>query len=73
VLKSFQVLFEIAMLLRNTLHARGQEAIDFLLNDLLPKLQCPPHFAQQLIQSLRTEQAKVFRKTFADFIKALKT
>lgn len=61
------------MLLRNTLQARGQEAIDFLLTDLLPKLQCPPDFANQLIQSLRTQQAKDFRKTFADFIKAIKS
>ena len=70
---SFQVLFEIATLLRNALSARGQEAIDFLVNGLLPKLQCPPDFAQQLIESLRTQQAKDFRKTFADLIKALKS
>ncbi len=61
------------MLLRNTLQARGQEAIDFLLNDLLPKLQCPPDFATQLVESLRTQQAKDFRKTFVDFVKALKS
>jgi exportin-T len=67
------VLFEIAMLLRNTLQARGQEAIDFLLNDLLPKMQCPPNIANELIQSLRTQQAKDFRKTFTDFIKAMKS
>lgn len=67
-----QVLYEIAMLLRNTLRARGQEAVDFLLNDLLPKLNCPPEIANQLVQHLRTQQAKDFRKTFADFIKAMK-
>ncbi|ORY34741.1 armadillo-type protein [Naematelia encephala] len=66
------VLFEIAMLLRNTLSARGQEAINFLLNDLLPKLQCPPEIANQLVERLRTQQAKDFRQTFAEFIKAMK-
>jgi exportin-T len=61
------------MLLRNTLQARGQEAIDFLVRDLLPRLQCPPNFAEQLLRSLRSEQAKDFRKTFAEFIKTLKS
>lgn len=74
VLKSSQqALFEIAMLLRNTLQARGQEAIDFLLGDLLPKMQCPPNIANELIQSLRTQQSKDFRKTFTDFIRAMKS
>lgn len=68
-----QVLHEIAMLLRNTLQARGQEAIDFLLNDLLPKMQCPPNIAHELMQSLRTQQSKDFRKTFSDFIRAMKS
>lgn len=70
---SFQVLFEVAMLLRNTLQARGQEAVDFLLNELLPKMQCPPNIANELIQSLRTQQSKDFRKTFSDFIRAMKS
>lgn len=68
-----QVLFEIAMLLRNTLQARGQEAVDFLLNDLLPRIQCPPQVAQELIHNLRTQPSKDFRMTYAAFIKALKS
>jgi len=60
------------MLLRNTVTARGQEAVDFLLTDLLPKMQCPPQVAEQLISSLRTQPSRDFRKTFVDFIKALK-
>ncbi|KAL7425109.1 pre-tRNA nuclear export protein [Cryptotrichosporon argae] len=66
------VLHEIAMLLRSTVQARGQQAIDYLLTDLLPRLQCPSAMAQQLIEALRTQQAKDFRKTFADFVRAMK-
>lgn len=61
------------MLLRNTLQARGQEAIDFLSADLLPKFGCPAEITQQLITSLRTQQSRDFRKTFADFIKMMKS
>lgn len=68
-----QVVYEIAILLRNSLTARGQEAIDYLRNELLPKLNCPQNMADQLIESLRTQQAKDFRKTFAEFIKAMKS
>jgi exportin-T len=60
------------MLLRNTLSARGQEAIDFLLNQLLPKMNCPRDVAEKLVESLRTQQAKDFRKTFAEFIKVVR-
>ncbi|RXK35182.1 hypothetical protein M231_07553 [Tremella mesenterica] len=67
------VLHEIAMLLRNVLQARGQEGVQFLLNDLLPGINCPPQIANQLVEKLRTEQSKDFRKTFADFIKAMKS
>ena len=67
-----QVLHELSMVLRNTVAARGQEAVDYMLNDLLPKLQCPPDVAEQLVGSLRTQQSRVFRKTFLDFIKALR-
>jgi exportin-T len=66
------VLFDIAMLLRNTLMARGQEAIDFLVSELLPKMNCPANVAAGLVESLRTQQAKDFRKTFAEFIKVVK-
>ncbi|ORX37714.1 tRNA binding protein [Kockovaella imperatae] len=67
---SVQVVMEIAIVIRNTVQARGQEAIDFMLNDLLPKDGCPPEYANQLIQSLKTQQAKDFRHTFVDFTKA---
>ena len=67
-----KILHELATILRNTVMARGQEAVDFLLNDLLPKLQCPPDVAQQLVTSITTQQSRDFRKTFVDFIKALK-
>ncbi|KAI9638936.1 armadillo-type protein [Dioszegia hungarica] len=66
------VVFEISMLLRNTVQARGQEAIDFLATDMLPRLNCPADYTNQLIQSIRTEPSKDFRKTFADFCKALR-
>lgn len=65
-----QVIYEIAILLRNTAQARGQEAIDFLLRDFLPRINCPEQYANQLISSMRTEPARDFRKTFADFCKA---
>lgn len=67
------VLAEISVVLRNLLHARGQEGIDYLLGDLLPKLQCPPEIAQQLVQQLRTQQSKDFRKTFTEFIKYMRS
>lgn len=67
------VLAEISIVLRNLLHARGQEGIDYLLTDLLPKLQCPPEMAQQLVQHLQSQQSKDFRKTFTEFIKAMRS
>jgi exportin-T len=66
------VLLEMAVLVRNTVQARGMEAIEFLRGTMLPKLNCPPEYAEQLISSLRTQQAKDFRKTFGEFIKMLK-
>lgn len=67
------VLYEMAMVLRNTVQARGQEGIDFLLNDMLPKIGCPPNVAQTLVEHLRTQQSKDFRKTFTDFIRAMRS
>ncbi|TXT13691.1 hypothetical protein VHUM_01058 [Vanrija humicola] len=67
------VLAEIAIVIRNMLQARGQEGVDFLLGDMLPKLQCPPEMAQQFVNSLRTQQSKDFRKTFAEFIKVMRS
>lgn len=67
------VLYDIAMVLRNSLQARGQEAVDYLLTDLLPKLSCPPDIANQLVTSMRSQQSKDFKKTFADFIKAMRS
>lgn len=63
---------EAAVLVRNTVQARGQEAIDFMLSDLLPRLNCPSDIANQLMASLTTQQAKDFKKTFFDFIKAMR-
>lgn len=60
------------MLLRNTIQARGQEAIDFLQGDLLPRIGCPEQYSTQLVNSMRTEPSKDFRKTYADFCKALR-
>lgn len=65
------VMYEIAMLIRNMVSARGQEGIDFLSNELLPKLTTP-EIAAQLVQSLRTQQSRDFRKTFVDFIKTVR-
>lgn len=67
-----QVVLEMAMLLRNTLQARGLEFVEFLKGDLLPKMNCPPAYSDELIKQLRTQQAKDFRKTFAEFLKAVK-
>ncbi|WWC92796.1 uncharacterized protein L201_007755 [Kwoniella dendrophila CBS 6074] len=65
-------LFEMAGLVRSTAQARGQEAIDFLLSDLLPRLGCPPDIANQFVNSLKTLQAKDFRKTYTEFVKAMR-
>ncbi|OCF35216.1 exportin-T [Kwoniella heveanensis BCC8398] len=65
-------LFEMAGLVRNTAQARGQEALDFMSNDLLPRLGCPPDIAGQFINSLKTQQAKDFRKTYGDFVRAMR-
>jgi exportin-T len=73
VKQSLQVLYEMAAVLRNVVTARGQEGIDFLLGDMLPKIGCPPDMAQQLIERLRTQPARDFRKTYADFIKAMRS
>ena len=70
---SVQVVYEVAILIRNTVQARGQEAVDYLQTDLLPKLQCPPEYAKQLIDSLKVQQSKDFRHTFNDFLKALRS
>ena len=61
------------MLLRNTLQARGQEAIDFLLSNLLPRLGCPAEAASQLIHSLRTQPSKDVRRTYTDFVRAMRS
>ncbi|WWD20310.1 exportin-T [Kwoniella shandongensis] len=66
------VMFDAAILVRNTVQARGQEALDFLLNDLMPKLNCPPDIAAQFVNGLRTQTSKDFRKTFSEFIKAMR-
>ncbi|KAK8849681.1 hypothetical protein IAR55_005016 [Kwoniella newhampshirensis] len=66
------VMFDAAILVRNTVQARGQEALDFLTNDLLPKLNCPPDIANQFLTGLRTQTSKDFRKTFSEFIKAMR-
>ncbi|WVR08059.1 hypothetical protein IAU60_005105 [Kwoniella sp. DSM 27419] len=65
-------LSEMAGLVRNTAQARGQEAIDFMLNDLLPRLGCPADIANQFIASLKTQPAKDFRKTHAELVKAMR-
>ena len=61
------------MLIRNTVQARGQESIDFLLNDQLPKINCPPDVAEKLVTGVKTQQARDFRKTFADFVKLFRS
>lgn len=58
--------------MRNTVQARGQEAIDFLLNDHLPRLGCPNDLAQQFVLAVTTQQSKDFRKTFGEFVKAMR-
>lgn len=68
----WQVLFEIAVLLRNTLEARGQEAVEYLLNDLLPKMRCPSETANQLIQQFTTLQAKDVRPSFVAWVKQMR-
>ncbi|WVF68493.1 hypothetical protein IAT40_003260 [Kwoniella sp. CBS 6097] len=65
-------LFEMAGLVRNTAQARGQEALDFMSNDLLPRLGCPPEIAGQFVNSLKTQQAKDFRKTYGEFVRAMR-
>lgn len=67
------VMHEMAAVLRNMVTARGQEGIDYLLGDMLPKIGCPPDMAQGLVERLRTQPAKDFRKTFAEFIKAMRS
>ncbi|KIR29357.1 exportin-T [Cryptococcus deuterogattii LA55] len=66
------IVHEAAVLVRNTVQARGQEAVDFMLSDLLPRLNCPSDIANQLMASLTTQPAKDFKKTFFDFIKAMR-
>ena len=66
------VILEMAMLLRNTLQARGVEMVDFLKGDLLPKMNCPQNYADELIKQMRTQQARDFKKTYGDFLKAVK-
>ncbi|WVQ96040.1 hypothetical protein IAU59_003140 [Kwoniella sp. CBS 9459] len=66
------ILFEMAGLVRNTAQARGQEALDLMSNDLLPRLGCPPEIANQFINSLKTQQAKDFRKTYGEFVRAMR-
>ena len=67
-----QVILEMAMVLRNTLQARGLEMVDFLRTDLLPKMNCPQSYADELIKQMRVQQARDFKKTYADFLKAVK-
>jgi exportin-T len=73
------VAFEVAMLIRNMVSARGKEGIEYLSTQALPSLA--PHAAaaatltpanDTLIQALRTQQSRDFRKSFVDYIKFLK-
>ncbi|BEJ16561.1 hypothetical protein CspHIS471_0511660 [Cutaneotrichosporon sp. HIS471] len=73
VKQGLPVLYEMAGVLRNVATARGQEGIDFLIGDMLPKIGCPASMAQQFIERLRTQPAKDFRKTYAEFIKAMRS
>lgn len=66
------VVYEMANVLRNMVTARGQEGVDYLLGDALPKIGCPPDMAQGLVERLRTQPTKDFRKTYAEFIKAMR-
>lgn len=66
------VMYEIAIVLRNMITARGQEGLDYLGSDILPKVNATPDMASQLVQSLRTQQSKDFRKTFVEFIRAVR-
>ncbi|WWC73701.1 exportin-T [Kwoniella pini CBS 10737] len=65
-------LHEMAGLVRSTAQARGQEAIDYMNTDLLPRLGCPPNIANEFINKLKTQQARDFRKTFIEFVKAMR-
>lgn len=66
------VMYEIAMVIRNMVQARGKEGLEYLVSDMLPKLGCSPEMAQQFVQSLRTQQSRDFRKTFLEFVKAIR-
>jgi exportin-T len=65
------VMYEIAMLVRNMVSARGSEGISYLTSEFLPKL-ASSEMSAQLVQSLRTQQSRDFRRTFVDFIKAVR-
>ncbi len=71
--RSFQLVHELASFLRELVFARGQEALTILTTQTLPALNCPPEAALGLMERLRNESGKEFRRTFLEFIKEWRT
>ncbi|TIC30446.1 hypothetical protein E3Q10_02161 [Wallemia mellicola] len=67
------VLGEIALLLRQTYLSRGEELLNFLRTVYLPSIGCPDNISFELTKHISTDEPKIFKKAFTEFIKASKS
>ncbi|TIB02398.1 hypothetical protein E3P94_01132 [Wallemia ichthyophaga] len=66
------VLGEIALLLRQAYLSRGDELLNYLRSIYLPSIGCPDHIAVELTNHISTDEPKVFKRAFTEFIKVSK-
>lgn len=68
-----QVVYEIANFLRELVAARGAESIDFFENSgYFGSIGCPPAATAELLNHVRSDTVKDFKKFFGDFMKEWK-
>ncbi|CAE6431846.1 unnamed protein product [Rhizoctonia solani] len=68
--QSLSATMEIGVLLKQIYQARGQEAIQYLVEVYLPSKNWPPNLAAEFVTKLAELDLKQFRKYFADFVRS---
>ncbi|KAM0787298.1 hypothetical protein ACM66B_007074 [Microbotryomycetes sp. NB124-2] len=71
--QSYQVITEMCNLLKMLLARRGDEFAEFLTNNYLASIQCPPEASGALLKALREiSEPKAFKTFFCDWIKQMR-
>ncbi|TIA87154.1 hypothetical protein E3P99_03348 [Wallemia hederae] len=66
------VLGEIASLLRQAYLCRGEEFLTYLRTVYLPSIGCPDNIAVEFTNHISTDEPKIFKRSFTEFIKVSK-